>query len=438
MIPIPTRRFFALAVIAPVGVLIGKGAPGICALAVAYGEILLSLGILDAVLAARLPKLKLSREAPHQLHVKQQHQILWHVENRSAFALTLQLHDPPPRACIAEPEISKGRVPAHAVGTLTYKLTPQERGDAAFGAMTYRVQGPLGLSMVQRRLPAPQPVRILPTLANWTAGDLAQRKALARQSGSHRYRWRGAGTVFESLREYNVQDDIRWVDWKATSRMTRPISRNYETERHQQVVIMLDASRMMTTYCGHRTKFDAVLEAAVLTTQAVLDQQDHVGLLVFSDRIETYIHPAGHARQAGRVMTELYARFPRLTDANYEAAVTLVSSKVRRRSLILLFTDLTMPEPSSRMMAYLSRLKPVHLPLVVTISDDALIGLADSPPRIPDDMFRTGVANDLLNEREVLLQRLQRRGIHVLEALADQIAVQTVERYLMLKRRLLL
>src|SRR5207249_1787073 len=142
-----------------------------------------------------------------------------------------------------------------------YELVPSQRGTTAFGDLIYRVRGPWGLAWRQKRLPARLEIRCLPHLANWKAAELAERRALMRQIGSHRYRWRGSGTLFESLREYSPQDDIRWVDWKATARQSRPISRNYEVDRHQQVILLLDASRAMTTYCGRRTKFDAVLEA---------------------------------------------------------------------------------------------------------------------------------------------------------------------------------
>ena len=146
--------------------------------------------------------------------------------------------------------------------------------------MFFRVQGRLGLAWRLQRLSAGQAVRCYPHLGNWTAAELATREALVRQSGSHRYRWRGTGTIFESLRDYTTEDDFRWIDWKATARARRPIARNYETERHQQVILLIDSSRMMSTYCGHRTKFDTALEAVILAAHAAVNQGDSVGLLV--------------------------------------------------------------------------------------------------------------------------------------------------------------
>src|SRR5262249_25263322 len=152
------------------------------------------------------------------------------------------------------------------------------------------------------------------------AAELAERRALLRQAGSPRYRWRGARPSFESLREYSPQDDIRWVDWKATARLSRPISPNFQGQRPQPGTILVDSSRALTTFCGHRTKFDAMLEAAILVARAALGRGDGLGLVVFSDHVETYLHPRREQAQLKAVIENLYARRPRLVEPNYEAA----------------------------------------------------------------------------------------------------------------------
>jgi uncharacterized protein (DUF58 family) len=257
-----------------------------------------------------------------------------------------------------------------------------------------------------------------------------------RQAGSHRYKWRGAGTAFESLREYSSQDDIRWVDWKATARLSRPISRNFEVERHQQVVILVDSSRALTTFCGHRTKFDAMLEAAILVARAALAQGDGLGLVVFADQVDAYLHPRRERAQLKAVIEHLYARLPRLVEPNYEAALTLAAKRNLRRTLFILFTDITVIEAARRMLLYLRTLTPRHLPLVVTIADETLEQNELQEPRTALDFYRTGVATELMYERTLLLQELKRSGVEVLDCRADQVAARSIERYLELKRRL--
>ena len=116
------------------------------------------------------------------------------------------------------------------------------------------------------------------------------------------------------------------MDWKATAQLSRPITRNFEFERHQQVVILVDASRALTTFCGQRTKFDAMLEAAILVSRAALGQGDGLGLVVFADQIDTYLHPRRERVQLKAVIEALYGKQPRLVEPNYELALPLPPS----------------------------------------------------------------------------------------------------------------
>jgi uncharacterized protein (DUF58 family) len=392
--------------------------------------------LVDGILAGTRPRLQLHREAPGQVHVDQPQVISWIVENRSPFSVTIQLRDLVPEHAIAKPLELATTVQPRSRVTLTYELVSTRRGDLTFDGLMYRVLGPLGLAWRQKKLAAEQKIRSLPHLANWKAAELAERRALLRRAGSHRYRWRGSGTIFESLREYSPEDDIRWVDWKATARLRRPISRNYETERHQQVILLLDASRMMTTYCGGRTKFDAVLEAAVLAVRAAVDQGDSVGLVVFSDQVEVYMHPRRERTQVGAVMDMLYTRYPRLVEPDFETAISIAAQRNPRRSLIILFSDVTVLETARRMLTYVQSIARRHLPLVVTIADETLHEWELVEPANADELYQVGVANELIQQRAELLEQLRRSGAEVLDSPADQVATRTIERYLELKRRL--
>jgi uncharacterized protein (DUF58 family) len=432
---IPTARFFLLAGLAPLLPLLGGGSAAAQQLAwIAAGAALL-LWLLDGAISLTRPRLEFERHAPGDLYVAQRHAVEWRITNRSGFAIEALLRDEVPADCTAEPALCAGRLRPRAVTRLGYSLTPAERGDGAFGSLHYRIRGPLGLAWLQRRIAAPRPVRIFPQFANWKAAEIAERQAMIRQAGSHRHRWRGAGTMFETLREYSPEDDIRWLDWKATARLQRPVSRNFEVERHQTVLILLDASRMMTTYCGRRTKFDAALESAVLLARTAVNQGDHAGLMVFSDKVERYIPPRRERREVGDYLSRLYALFPRLVEPDYEAAIQTAALRNRRRSLIILFTDVTNRESARRMVAHLASLVPRHVPMVVTIADETIQALEQTPPEQPEDVYAAGVAADLGRERDETLEQLRVGGVAVLDAPADRMAIQVIERYLSLKRR---
>lgn len=433
---LPARRFLWWAGVPLLLVLGGRGEPGAVIIAWVVMGVIAAAGIADGIAAARRKGWRLYREAPSRLHVDQAERIAWIVENSSESPLSLRLADRAPAGARIEPETLAVEAPPRSRSTVSYELTPVERGVTAFGDLHYRILGPFQLAWAQKRLPARLEIRCLPTLANSAAAELAERRALLRQAGSHRFRWRGAGTSFESLREYSSQDDIRWVDWKATARQNRPISRNFEVERYQQVMILVDSSRALSTFCGHRTKFDAMLEAAILVARAALDQGDGLGLVVFSDQVDTYLHPRRERAQLNAVIEALYARKPRLVEPNYEAALTLAARRNARRTLLIVLTDVTVTDAARRMLLYLRVLSTRHLPLVVTISDETLEEEELREPRTADDLYRVGVATELMYERTLLLEELRRSGVEVLDSRADQVAARAIERYLDLKRRL--
>ena len=359
---------------------------------------------------ARRPRLRLYRETPGQLHVDQPDRIAWIVENQSGFPLALQLSDRVPDGARADPPMLEVNAPPRSRTTFHYELVPSERGMAAFGDLDYRIRGPLGLAWMQKRLPARLEIRCLPHLANAKAAELAERRALLRQAGSHRYRWRAPARRSNRCANTATQDDIRWVDWKATARLSRPISRNFEIERHQQVMLLVDASRALTTYCGHRTKFDAMLEAAILVARTALGQGDGLGLVVFADQVDAYLHPRRERAQLKAVIENLYAKQPRLVEPNYELALTLAAKRNSRRTLFILLTDVTVIEAARRMLLYLRILTPRHLPLVVTIADETLEQNELLEPRTAEEFYRVGVATELMYERTLLLEELRRCG----------------------------
>ena len=419
-----------LAAVPPVVILGGRGAPGAIVAAWFLMGLLLAAFVVDGLVAGRRPRLRLYREAPGQLHVDQPVRIAWIVENQSGSPLALELSDRVPDGARALPTHTGVIAPPRSRTTFHYELIPARARHGRIrrsrlpnsraswaGLVAKAAAGPPGYSV-----PAPPGQR--------KAAELAERRALLRQAGSHRYRWRGAGTAFESLREYSSQDDIRWVDWKATARLSRPISRNFEVERHQQVMLLVDASRALTTFCGHRTKFDAMLEAAILLARAALGQGDDLGLVVFADQVDAYLHPRRERAQLKAVIENLYARQPRLVEPNYESALTLAAKRNLRRTLFILLTDVTVIEAARRMLLYLRILTPRHLPLVVTIADETLEQNELLEPRTAEEFYRVGVATELMYERTLLLEELRRSGVEVLDSRADQVAARAIERYL--------
>ena len=249
-------------------------------------------------------------------------------------------------------------------------------------------------------------------------------------------RQRGEGGSFESLREYVIGDDPRIVDWKATAHRGKVMVRQYEAERRQNVVILVDAGRMMTEQVGARERLDYALTAALLLADVASLHGDQVGLLVFADRVQQYIPPSRSSISA--LADALGAVHARMVEPNYPAAFTYLAKQLRRRSLLVVFTDIIDSSASSALVAHLGKAAGRHLPIAVAIRNPDLEAGAQKPAGNEPDVYRRIAAEELMQARAAALAQMQRSGVLVADSHPNDAVPNVVNRYLDVKRRGLL
>ncbi|MGH2498584.1 MAG: DUF58 domain-containing protein, partial [Candidatus Limnocylindria bacterium] len=253
--------------------------------------------------------------------------------------------------------------------------------------------------------------------------------------GQRRARLPGAGGVFERLREYELDDDPRSISWTATARRGRPISVEYETERQQRVLVLLDAGRMMSSTLGELTKLDHAVNTALMLAYVATQKGDEVGLLGFADEVRSYLLPRRGRRQFLRITDELRRLEVTTTETDYRAAFEFLRSRTARRSLVALFTDLVDDEASRSLVAAVTRLAGNNLVLCCLLADP---GLAEIAARVPDStaaLYERVVALEVRDARARALATLRQRGVHVIDVPAERLTVAAIQRYLELKRR---
>jgi uncharacterized protein (DUF58 family) len=257
-----------------------------------------------------------------------------------------------------------------------------------------------------------------------------------RDAGVRNVRLRGEMGAFESLREYVPGDDPRTVDWKATARSASVMVRQFEAERSQQVLLAIDAGRLMTERVGERERMDHALSAALVLADVASLSGDRVGLLVFSERVHYYLPPA--RLPLARISEVLSRVEPRMVESNYPAAFTYMARQLRRRSLIVLFTDVIDAGASSALLAHLTRAAHRHLALVLALRNTALE--ADASVAVQDEAgaFRRAAEEELLQARAAALATIRRVGVLVADVRPQDAAPTAVTRYLEVKARRLL
>lgn len=335
-------------------------------------------------------------------------------------------------------DVWEARISPGGEGRFTYRVRAIDRGRVHVGDIHLRILGPLGLVWRQYRHERTDTITIQPGLLELRRYRLLAHHNRLREMGL-RSMDRGEGSSFESLREYGHGDDPRRIDWKATGKRGALIVRQMEADRSQGVMLAIDAGRLMTEELGTepgggaRERLDCALSAALLLAEVAAQHGDRVGLFVFSAGIDLYLPPSrAPLRQLATALADVQAR---MVEPDYPGAFVFLSRQLRRRCLLVLFTDVIDARTSSALLTHAGAVTRKHLPLAVTIRNPALEAIAAVPVTTAEAVYRRAAAEELLQLRAHALATMRRTGVLVADTLPHDAVPTAINRYLEVKRR---
>ena len=286
------------------------------------------------------------------------------IANHTARDISLIVKDEyPPLMKLSGAREARVDVEAQTTAALVYELTPTKRGRFEFGSIAVRFLSRWRLVWYQTRVDAPVAVKVYPNMRRAREVEL---RALGKRSfvaARRKSQWRGEGREFESLRDYVRGDEMRHISWTATARRGRLVTRQYQMERDQTILIMLDAGRLMTARIESETKLDSAVHAALALMSAAARAGDNAGLLVFGRRVKAFLPPKRGAEHLDAALEALHAIEPEMIEPSYARAFEFAAANSRRRSLVVVLTDLVDEEGSRELLTSLNLLRPRHLPL---------------------------------------------------------------------------
>jgi uncharacterized protein (DUF58 family) len=311
------------------------------------------------------------------------------------------------------------------------------RGVIAIDAVWLRWRGPLGLSERLRRTPLEKRIEILPDVRSIQANALqfVTREAI---DGVKVQTQRGEGAEFESLRDHVPGLDNRFIDWKQSAKHRKLLSKEFRIERNHQVVLAYDTGRLMCEPLGDLTRLDHALHAGLQLGWVSLRHGDFVGAFGFDARVRQFVQPARGPRYFQQLQRGASALAYNSEETNYTLGLAELNARLKRRALVILFTEFVDTTTAQLLLDSIQRMANRHAVVFVTLRDSVLADAVDAPPRDFRAVAEALVARDFARERAVVLERLQRMGVHCLEAPPRGLAVGLVNRYLALKQRGLL
>jgi uncharacterized protein (DUF58 family) len=393
--------------------------------------LVLTGGVLADILFVPREALRVTRHVAPILRQAQAFSVELNLANRGEHAAAFQIVDSPPADFTGERLPISLRLRPGETAERHYQMKSYRRGRFAVGTVFYRIAGPLGLIQRQGRIELPQQVEVVPDLTGEGSHDLQLALAGASQAGRRQTNRRGEGREFESLREHQHDDDFRAIDWKASAKRGKLISRHYETERDQRLMVMLDTGRLMRARIGVYRKLDYAVNASVHLAQAALRKGDLVGYSIFADEPQAFAEPRKH--QLPRLVRELTPLQPSRLEADYAAAFHHLARRLSRRALVVCFTDLGDVQAAQRLLTAAASLVPRHLPVIVTVSNSEILAASRHLPESEREVYRNVAATETWNDYQRTLATLRSRGILTVSVPADQLSTSVINEYLRIK-----
>ena len=386
----------------------------------------------DALLLANLPTPKVVRQLAAVMPVGVEQRITLRLQPGGADALHLELHDGHPGDwTVADlPRAMDLRPGSETV--LSYRIRPATRGVFRFAGCDLRLRSPWRMWRGLRRAPVADEVRVYPNFAPlarlaWVGAERASHVV-----GAHLQRRRGEGTEFQQLREYRIGDALRQIDWKASQRARRWISRDYQDERNQHVMLLLDTGRRMLAKDGALTHFDHVLDAALLLAYIALRQGDAVGLMTTSEDLR-YLAPHRGLATIDAMLNAVFDLTAQPVATDYLEAAKQLQARHSRRSLVLLLTN-ARDEDVGDLLTAVRLLKRRHVVCVASLREDVLDQALQAQVGTLEDALKVTATLAYLEQRRQTHALLRAEGVDVLDVTCGQLPAALVQHYLAIKR----
>lgn len=399
---------------------------------------LLMVGVLvlfDSLLLYLGKQISAERITPKLMSLGDENEIQIKLTNLSGQKLFIELIDElPVQMQVRDMSLSK-TLSAREQTTMSYSLRPLTRGVYQFRSI--RVFASTYLALVQRRYSfgSTEDLAVYPSIMQMKQFELMAFSKIAHNEGIKHTRRIGHSYEFEQIRNYVQGDDQRSINWKATGRRGDLMVNQYEDERSQQIYCLIDKSRSMHMPFNGLSLLDYAINTSLVISNIALIKYDRAGLLTFSDKIGNFLKAERRRSQLRNMLNTLYKQKAREQEANYELLYMATRNMIKSRSLLFLFTNFESKYAMERVLPILRRLNKSHLLVVVMFKNTEISDMIEQTADNVEDIYTHTVAEGLLNEKQQMLNDLNRYGIQCIYTRPEELSMKTVNKYLELKSR---
>lgn len=387
--------------------------------------------LVDYMMSRQLPGIVIEREVAGNLAVDKWATVTLQVRHQFNRAIRVEVFDGvPAQVELQNLPLSVELLPERT-SQVSYNLRPLERGPLHIQPAYLRVPSPLGLWQVHYQSGVGSDIKVYPDFMAIAAYTILATDNHTSQIGIKRKPRRGTGLEFQQLREYRLGDSLRQLDWKATSRRQKLISREYQDERDQQIVLLVDSGRRMRAKDDELSHFDHSLNAMLLVSYIALRQGDSVSVMSFGE-VNRWIPPQKGVDRIKNLLNGMYDLQAGQCAPDYTNAAEKLALLQQKRSLVILVTN-SRDEDVNELLLAVNLLKKRHLVMIANIREEVIDQLVQQPVTDLDSAISYAGAQHYLNSRREVQRKLTGSGVYTLDCTAKELAVRVANSYLEIK-----
>ncbi|GAB5380513.1 MAG: DUF58 domain-containing protein [Aliiglaciecola sp.] len=397
-----------------------------------FAGVTLIIVFYDLWISRHSPRLAVKRDIPTNLSVHTEQNVSIALANRGNAAVFVQCSEHIPEHWQSTANQHKCLLQAGEVAEFNYTITPTRRGPSSIDATEIRIGSKLGFWQLDWVISHRSEHKVFPNFS--AISDLAglQGSVNLTQAGLKKFNKRGSGMDFLQLRDYREGESIKQIDWRATSRFNKLISREFQEEKNQHVIIMLDSGRRMRVQDDDLSYFDHALNSLIMLSYTALKNGDNLSLQSFGSESRWLSHVRG-AQSVGKVMNHFYDLYPQKIASDYLAAAQELLVKQPKRALILLVSCLR-DEDFGDLLKAVSLLKNKHLVAVISIEEPIYKSIESRDITTMDDALTYAASQRIKTSIEQNIQRLKQQGVMCINAPAHHLTPNVINTYLSVKK----
>ncbi len=375
------------------------------------------------------------RKLPERLSNGDDNTILIRICNNYPVPVSVEIIDEIPFQFQIRDFLIRTKLPRKSDKEIQYLLKPTERGEYLFGKLNVFTKSPIRLTAKRFVFCENATIATYPSFIQLRKYDMMAFSNILSEFGLKRIRRIGHTMEFEQIKEYVQGDDLRTINWKATSKKNALMVNQYQDEKSQPVFQVIDTGRTMQMPFLGLTLLDYAINSTLALSNIVMKKQDKAGMFTFSRKVENYVNADRKAGQMNRMMETLYRIDTDFAESDFSRLSTDLRMAVKQRSLILLYTNFETADALRRQLPFLKEIARNHLLIVIFFDNTELNQLIHEPTKTVAGVFDKIIAEKFAFEKRVIVGELKRYGIQSILTQPENLTLDAINKYLELKAR---